>query len=151
MKLGSMFRDVIQSLFRKPVTQLYPFERTPVPARLHGKVVWDADKCTGCGLCTKDCPADAIELVVNDKKAKAFVMRYNVDRCIFCAQCAQNCRLGSISLSNQEWELAVLNRDTFTEYWGKPENVEAYLAQKNAPPEAEAVAPLETSDCEAAV
>jgi formate hydrogenlyase subunit 6/NADH:ubiquinone oxidoreductase subunit I len=137
------------SVFRKPVTQQYPVERVATPKRLHGKVTWDVNKCTGCTLCTKDCPTNAIELVVNDKKAKAFVMRYSVDQCIFCAQCEQNCRLNSIKLSNDQWELAALTRANFTEYWGKPENVQAYLEQKNAPAEpVEAAAP--TADCEAA-
>jgi formate hydrogenlyase subunit 6/NADH:ubiquinone oxidoreductase subunit I len=133
MRIGVMFRDTLDSLFHKPVTQRYPFERKPTPERLHGKLVWNNTKCTGCALCTKDCPANAIEMVVNDKPNKTFVLRYRMDRCIFCAQCVQNCRFSCLEMSNQ-WEMASLNRDPFTLYYGAPENVQAYL-QAQAPDE----------------
>ena len=56
-----MLLDITKSLFRQPVTEKYPFERHPTPERLRGRLEWDATKCTGCGLCAKDCPADAIQ------------------------------------------------------------------------------------------
>jgi len=129
MKLGAMFRDVTSAFFRKPVTQKYPFERTPVPTRLRGKLIWNAQKCTGCSLCTKDCPSEAISLVVNDKQTKTFVMRYDVDRCIFCAQCVQNCRQKCLQMSSEDWELAALNKDAFTIYYGDENKVQSYLNQ----------------------
>lgn len=129
MRIGAMFRDVASAFFQKPVTQKYPFERRPAPARLRGKLVWNAQKCTGCSLCAKDCPSDAISMVVNDKQTKSFVLRYYVDRCIFCAQCVQNCRLKCLQMSNEDWELAALNKDGFTIYYGEADKVQSYLAQ----------------------
>ncbi len=134
MKLGSMFKDVAEAVFSKPATQPYPFVRTPAPTRLRGKLEWDPKKCTGCTLCTRDCPADAIELVVNDKQNKVFVMRYSVDQCIYCGQCVMNCRQKSIELSNEDWELAELGRDGFTIYYGDEVNVKKYLEAKANPP-----------------
>lgn len=133
MKIGSMFRDVISAVFQPPATQRYPFERTPAPARLRGKLVWSGEKCTGCTLCTKDCPANAIEMVVNEKQTKTFVMRYYVHRCIFCAQCVQNCRMNCLSMSNEEWELAALSTEPFTLYYGDPERIEALHKAAEAP------------------
>jgi formate hydrogenlyase subunit 6/NADH:ubiquinone oxidoreductase subunit I len=130
MKLGAMFKDVAQSLFAKPITQQYPYERQAPPERLHGKLVWNQGKCTGCSLCTKDCPADAIEMVVNDKASKTFVLEYRLDRCIFCAQCVQNCRFKCLELSHQDWELAALNKDGFTIYYGPEENIRAYCEEQ---------------------
>jgi formate hydrogenlyase subunit 6/NADH:ubiquinone oxidoreductase subunit I len=127
MKIGSMFLDVASGLFKKPVTQQYPFVRQPAPQRLRGKLQWASEKCTGCGLCVKDCPADAIEMVVNDKPNKVFVLRYHVDRCIFCAQCTVNCRFKCLEMSNTEWELAALSKEPFLIYYGKEEAVKAYL------------------------
>ena len=97
-----MLKDVIGALFLKPVTQKYPFERTQPSERLRGKLVWDPEKCTGCALCVKDCPSDAIEMVVNDKQNKNFVLRYHMDRCTFCAQCVQNCRFECMGMSDEE-------------------------------------------------
>lgn len=129
MKIGAMFRDVASAVFQKPATQQYPFERQPTPARLRGKLVWNSEKCTGCTLCTKDCPTNAIQMVVNDKRAKTFVLQYHVDRCIFCAQCVQNCRFGCLEMSHEDWELASLSKEPFLLYYGSEANVKAYLEQ----------------------
>lgn len=128
MKIGIMFRDISSSLFKRPITELYPFERKDAPARLRGKLSWDPESCTGCGLCAKDCPANAIEMHVVDRKGKRFVMEYHADRCTFCAQCVHSCRQGSLSLSNEDWELAALTREPFTIYFGDPSDVEKVLA-----------------------
>jgi len=132
MTIGAMLGDILESLFKKPVTERYPFERKPAPERLRGKLYWEPEKCSGCQLCVKDCPADAIELIVLDKVAKRFVMRYNPDRCTYCGQCVDNCRFDCLGLSSEEWELAALNRDAFEVFYGKEEDIETLLAQTAA-------------------
>jgi formate hydrogenlyase subunit 6/NADH:ubiquinone oxidoreductase subunit I len=138
MKIGSMLGDIVGSLFKKPVTEMYPFQRKETPDRLRGKMIWDPEKCTGCQLCVKDCPADALELIVLDKVNKRFVMRYNEDRCTFCAQCVQNCRFKCLEMSNEQWELAALNKEPFTVYYGKDEDVK-FLLDRAATEGAEAI------------
>lgn len=128
VKIGIMFRDVTSSLFKRPITERYPFERKEAPARLRGRLYWDSTNCTGCGLCAKDCPAKAIEMHVLDRKGKLFVMEYHADRCTFCAQCVHSCRQGCLALSNETWELANLTREPFAFYFGDPSNVEKVLA-----------------------
>ncbi len=127
MKIGSMLGDVLKSFFQKPVTQPYPFERKPAPAAFRGKLVWDPSKCSGCQLCMKDCPADAIELITIDRQAKRFVLRYNMDRCTYCAQCVMNCRFDCLDMSDEQWELAALKKDAFTVYYGRDEDVQAFM------------------------
>ena len=124
MKKISMFDDLIRSTIRRPVTEFYPFERRPIVESFRGMLKWNPEACTGCALCVKDCPANAIELVTIDKAAKRFVLRFHVDRCTFCGQCAYNCRFDCIKLENQGWELAELDRDSFTIIYGRPEDIE---------------------------
>jgi formate hydrogenlyase subunit 6/NADH:ubiquinone oxidoreductase subunit I len=128
-----MLGDVIRSLFKRPATELYPVERNPVPEHFRGKLHYNPDKCTGCQLCIKDCPANAIELLVVDKVNKRFVMRYHLDRCTFCDQCVINCRFKCINLSNEEWELAALTHKPFTVYYGKDEDIHFLLDQATRP------------------
>lgn len=129
MKIGTMFTDIWRSIWQRPITQKYPFERQEAPTRLRGQLHWDPEKCTGCGLCSKDCPADAIELITIDKKEKRFVMKYHMDRCTYCAQCIESCRFSCLNLSNEEWELAATNKEAFTIYYGKEDELQQFLAR----------------------
>lgn len=129
MKIGTMLGDVWQSLWQKPVTQKYPFERIEAPERLRGKLVWDPEKCTGCNLCSKDCPADAIEIITIDKKAKRFVMQYHMDRCTYCAQCVESCRFSCIDMSDEQWELAATSKTPFEVSYGRDEDLAEALAK----------------------
>lgn len=133
MKIGTMLNDVATSLFKPPVTEKYPFERREAPDRLRGQLVWDSENCTGCGLCAKDCPANAIEMIIPDKKNKQFVMCYHVDRCTFCAQCVDSCRQDCLTMSNKLWELAALEPEPFLIYYGDKHNVERVLANTSDP------------------
>jgi NAD(P)H-quinone oxidoreductase subunit I len=128
MKLGAMISDVAGALFQRPITERYPFERRPAPERLRGQLQWDKTSCTGCGLCSKDCPAGAIQMIVVDKAAKRFVMQYYVDRCTFCAQCVSSCRQGCLSMDSNRWELAALDRAAFALHYGDEADVAVVLA-----------------------
>jgi len=133
MKIGAMLGDIFSSLFKKPVTEKYPYVKSEGPVRLRGQLMYDSSKCTGCQLCMKDCPADAIEILTVDKVNKKFVMRYHADRCTFCAQCVQTCRFDCLSMSNKEWELASANRKPFEIYYGREEDVAFILDRANQP------------------
>ncbi len=137
-RVAAMFTDIFQSLFKRPVTEKYPFERHPAPDRLRGKLTWNPEKCTGCCLCNKDCPSNAIELIVIDKKAKRFVMEYHADRCTYCAQCVQNCRFECLGMSHEQWELAALTKQPFEVYYGKEEDIQTILEKHATAQKAEA-------------
>lgn len=129
MPIGTMMSDLVRSLFKKPATELYPYVKKPAPARLRGKLTWNPENCSGCQLCIKDCPSNAIDLVTVDKATKQFVMRYHVDHCIYCAQCVVSCRFGCLALSNEDWELAIGNKEPLGIFYGKEENIARVLEQ----------------------
>ena len=55
----------------------------------HVPKVVDLDACTGCNLCGKYCPTDAIWY---DREAGELV--FNYDNCVGCGQCVTQCRFG---------------------------------------------------------
>ncbi len=130
MTIGAMLGDTVHSLFRKPATEMYPYERVHEgPEHLRGALVLLPGKCSGCGICAKDCPAEALQVITLDKKAKRFVIRYNVDRCTFCAQCVKSCNYKCLVMAHDKWELAALNKKTLTLYYGSEEDVKTVLGQ----------------------
>jgi NADH:ubiquinone oxidoreductase subunit F (NADH-binding)/Pyruvate/2-oxoacid:ferredoxin oxidoreductase delta subunit len=50
----------------------------------------DAEKCTGCTLCTKQCPTTAI---MGEKKTAHYIMQ---DKCIACGTCADVCKFDAV-------------------------------------------------------
>lgn len=140
MKIGSMFKDIITSFFKKPITENYPTERPEVAARFRGKLYYDPAKCTGCQLCSKDCPSDALEMITIDRATKRFVARYHIDRCTYCGQCVQSCKFKCMGMSNEDWELAALNKESFEVFYGRDEDLATLMERFSAPP-AEPVKP----------
>jgi len=127
MKIGFMLGEVLRSVFRKPATGKYPYEQSSVPDRLRGVIHYNPETCTGCTLCMKDCPSNAIEIIAVDKPNKRFIMRFHIDRCTYCAQCVASCRFNCLEMSNQQWELAALKREPFTVWYGRQEDLDQFL------------------------
>ena len=54
----------IRHLLRHPTVSQYPEQRLNISRRTRGnELVWNAERCTGCGTCAKSCPLGAIEIV----------------------------------------------------------------------------------------
>ncbi len=53
------------------------------------------DKCIGCGICFKSCPADAFEFEAYDGNKLGKVAKINA-KCTFCNQCLTACKFGAI-------------------------------------------------------
>ena len=95
-RLPALIKDMGACLFKKPFTQEYPFVKVQAPEGYRGRHIFYPDKCISCGLCARDCPAKAIELVeVSGKRMPHFYL----DRCIFCYLCEEGCPREAIKLS----------------------------------------------------
>ncbi|OFY50835.1 MAG: NADH dehydrogenase [Bacteroidetes bacterium GWF2_41_31] len=53
----------------------------------------DVDKCTGCTVCSKKCPTDAI---IGTRKSPHFIVE---DKCISCGSCFEVCKFDAILIS----------------------------------------------------
>ncbi|SKA98059.1 NADH-quinone oxidoreductase subunit F [Caloramator quimbayensis] len=52
----------------------------------------DSEKCVGCGLCRKNCPADCIS---GEIKKPHFI---DASKCIKCGSCIENCRFSAVKV-----------------------------------------------------
>ncbi|MCR5720096.1 MAG: 4Fe-4S binding protein, partial [Lachnospiraceae bacterium] len=57
----------------------------------------DKDKCVGCGLCAKGCPANCIErtdYTAEGHKLASFAI--DTEKCLKCGACISTCRMNAI-------------------------------------------------------
>lgn len=103
---GKMLREVLKSLTKKPATIKYPAKAANIPDRFIGRLKFEAEKCIGCKLCMKDCPANAI---VIEKVGDKFEATVDLDKCIYCAQCVDTCPKKALRATTN-FELAQLDK-----------------------------------------
>ena len=124
-RLPALIKDMGSCLFKKPFTQQYPFVKVQAPEGYRGRHTFDPEKCISCGLCERDCPSKAIELVeVSGKRMPHFYL----DRCIFCYLCAEGCPREAIKLST-DFEMSTTET---AELMVKPTE---FISQKKAAPD----------------
>ena len=108
---------------RKKVTEEYPKEKAPKPARQHGRHVLNRyedgmEKCIGCELCAGVCPAKCIyvrgadnppDAPVSPGERYGFVYEINYLRCIHCDLCVEACPTEAIT-ETKLFEFSFTNR-----------------------------------------
>jgi len=119
MKLpGKMTGELLRHVLKTPSTVHYPFVKVDMPDQFRGKILFIAEKCVGCKLCQKDCPANCI--VINKVGDKRFEAVFELDRCIYCSQCVDSCNKDALETS-PEYELASLDRASLHVVFHAPE------------------------------
>jgi len=108
-KISPIFKKVTSFVFTKPATSGYPYNKPQLADNYRGQMKLDLKSCVGCGLCKRDCPGGAIELVdfYNGKKRPQF----RLDKCLFCYQCADSCPKKAINTS-EIYELATQDKES---------------------------------------
>jgi len=78
-------------LFVRPLrlTYRYPIVKELPDPGYRGFIVLDDNKCIGCSLCARICPASAMKMFqAGEKKLRPAI---NYERCVFCGYCVDIC------------------------------------------------------------
>ena len=102
----------LKQMFQPKFTRMYPEERFEPVASYRGRPVLvqeaDGERCVACGLCSRVCPAIAIEVqaaeTTRDKERYPELFEINMLRCIFCGYCEEVCPEEAIVMS-KDYEL----------------------------------------------
>jgi len=107
MTLPSLLRRAWSNLFKRPATVQYPFKKLTPPPTYRGRHILFKERCVGCGLCSKVCPAFAITMVSTEGGTLPTI---DLGKCIFCYQCEEVCPRGAIK-RGIDYELATWRRE----------------------------------------
>ena len=114
-------RVTLRTLFTKTSTIHYPIEKeVPVP-RARGVIALDADACTVCMLCARECPDWCIYIEGHKEmqppakeggrpRSRATLDRFDLDYalCMYCGICVEVCPFDALFWS-PEYEYSEMN------------------------------------------
>jgi formate hydrogenlyase subunit 6/NADH:ubiquinone oxidoreductase subunit I len=107
-RIPQMFKSAASFFFTEPATIKYPYVKPQLSENFRGQPLFDVQLCVGCGLCSKECPSKAIEMVEVDGKKRP---QFRLDKCIFCFQCAETCPKKAI-MNSTFYELATTDKSS---------------------------------------
>src|SRR3989339_478621 len=109
----------LRQMFSPSVTMQYPEVKFEPPASYRGRPVLvqestGTERCVACGLCSRVCPALAIEVQAaeTELEKERFPQKFEINmlRCIFCGFCEEVCPEEAIVMSN-EYELVFTSQE----------------------------------------
>ena len=100
--------EAVRNILRRPATEQYPYKKPLLPKGYRGEPIFDCDKCIGCGICKKICPARALTMVEVEGKKRP---QLELSKCIFCYQCVESCPKKAIGGSDI-YELATTDKSS---------------------------------------
>lgn len=97
----------LKQMFKPKFTRQYPEVRWDAPGWYRGRPVLvmeeEGERCVACGLCSRVCPALAIEVQAADtertKERYPEKFEINMLRCIYCGYCEEVCPEEAIVMS----------------------------------------------------
>lgn len=109
----------LRQMFKPKFTRQYPEERWEPTGSYRGRPVLvldeDGERCVACGLCSRVCPALAIEVQAGEteKEKERYPVKFEINmlRCIYCGFCEEVCPEEAIVMS-KDYELVFTNRES---------------------------------------
>ncbi len=109
----------LRQMFKPKFTRQYPEERWEPLGSYRGRPVLvldeDGERCVACGLCSRVCPALAIEVQAaeTEREKERYPVKFEINmlRCIYCGYCEEVCPEEAIVMS-KDYELVFEDRES---------------------------------------
>ncbi len=132
-----------RQMFKPKFTRQYPEQRWEPTGSYRGRPVLvqenEKERCVACGLCSRVCPALAIEVqageTTREKERYPELFEINMLRCIYCGLCEEVCPEEAIVMSKDydivftSQQEAILGKDKLLVDRSKLEDRLEYLRQ----------------------
>lgn len=112
-------KTTLRAFLSRPVTILWPYEKVEIADRGQGLIrlrMTQLDppvyKCTGCGICEKNCPQHCITVVKMESEKQPQTYTVNYGLCMFCRICIDVCPFNALQ-QTQEHEFIGESRQDF--------------------------------------
>ena len=108
----------LKQMFKPNMTRQYPEEKWDPLGSYRGRPVLvldeDGERCVACGLCSRVCPALAIEVraaeTTQEKERYPELFEINMLRCIYCGFCEEVCPEEAIVMS-KDYDLVFTSQE----------------------------------------
>ena len=108
----------LKQIFKPKFTRQYPEERWEPTGSYRGRPVLveedGQERCVACGLCSRVCPALAIEVQAGEtdreKERYPELFEINMLRCIYCGFCEEVCPEEAIVMS-KDYDIVFTNQE----------------------------------------
>ncbi|MDX9791668.1 MAG: NADH-quinone oxidoreductase subunit I [Candidatus Kapaibacterium sp.] len=108
----------LREMFKPKFTRQYPEERWEPEGSYRGRPVLvneeSGERCVACGLCSRVCPALAIEVQASEteREKERYPLKFEINmlRCIYCGFCEEVCPEEAIVMS-KDYELVFQGQD----------------------------------------
>ena len=108
-------KEAIRALLRGPYTVKFPKEPAKVFPNYRGRIVFNKEKCVGCGACVEVCPSKA-RAIEDDKERRIRKIIHYQEKCIYCGQCVRYCITQEGIKHTPDFELSSLTKEGYENY-----------------------------------